>query len=48
MNEYKLKTQDGEIINKVISPSLDEAITFFAKRKRMTKSNLCEIFLIEM
>lgn len=47
MREYKLKTKGGEVINKVTSPSLEEAIIYFADRKNMNISDLCEIFLIE-
>ncbi len=47
MKEFKLKTKDGEVIAKTTSPTLEEAIIYFAKRKKLTKKALCEIFLIE-
>jgi len=47
MEEYVLKTNNGEVIKKINVSNLDDAIDYFAKMKNLKKQQLISIFKIE-
>lgn len=48
MGEYVLKTNNGEVIKRVNVSSLDDAIDYFAKMKKLEKQQLISIFKVEL
>jgi hypothetical protein len=47
MNEYRLLTKDMEAINSVKCDSFEEAVEYFAEKKKLPITDLIEIFLVE-
>ena len=47
MNEYRLLTKDNEAINTVKCNSFEEAIEYFAEKKKLPITDLIEIFSVE-
>jgi hypothetical protein len=43
-NKYYLKDKTGEIINIIKMNTIDEAITFFARLKNISKEDLLKIY----
>lgn len=48
INEYKLKTRDGEVVNKCKCHTLNDAIEYFAWCKDLSEDNLLQIFDISL
>lgn len=48
MNEYSLLTKDKESINTVKCNSFEEAIEYFAKKKRLPITDLMSIFEVDI
>lgn len=46
MKRYTLKVSDGEVINSVITYSLEDAIEIFALTKNLTCEQLLRIFTV--
>ena len=44
MNEYRLLTKDMEAINTVKCNSFEEAVEYFAEKKRLSTTDLISIF----
>jgi len=44
MKTFFLKSRDGEVINKVDTNNLDNAIAIFAEIKKLTTKSLLEIY----
>ena len=47
MNEYRLLTKDNEAINTVKCNSFEEAIEYFAEKKKLPITDLIGIFSVE-
>jgi hypothetical protein len=47
MNEYRLLTKDMEAINSVKCNSFEEAVEYFAEKKKLPITDLIRIFLVE-
>ncbi len=47
MKKFSLKISDGEVINNVITYTLDDAIEIFAITKNLTIDQLLRIFTVE-
>ena len=47
MNEYRLLTKDKESINSVKCDSFEEAVEYFAEKKKLPISDLIEIFSVK-
>ena len=47
MNEFRLLTKDNEAINTVKCNSFEEAIEYFAEKKKLPITDLIEIFSVE-
>ena len=47
MNEYRLLTKDKESINTVKCDSFEEAVEYFAEKKKLPISDLIEIFSVK-
>jgi hypothetical protein len=47
MNEYRLLTKDMEAINSVKCDSFEEAVEYFAEKKKLPITDLIEIFSVE-
>jgi hypothetical protein len=48
MNEYRLLTKDMESINSVRCDSFEEAIAYFAEKKRLSTTDLMSIFKVDI
>ena len=48
MNEYRLLTNDKESINTVRCDSFEEAIAYFAEKKRLSTTDLMSIFEVDI
>jgi hypothetical protein len=48
MNEYRLLTKDMESINTVRCDSFEEAIAYFAEKKRLSTTDLMTIFKVDI
>ena len=48
MNEYRLLTKDMESINTVRCDSFEEAIAYFAEKKRLSTTDLMSIFKVDI
>jgi hypothetical protein len=48
MNEYSLLTKDMETINTVRCNSFEEAIEYFAEKKRLSTTDLMSIFEVDL
>ena len=48
MNEYRLLTKDMESINTVRCDSFEEAIAYFAEKKRLSTADLMSIFEVDI
>jgi hypothetical protein len=48
MNEYRLLTKDMESINTVRCHSFEEAIEYFAEKKRLSTADLMSIFEVDI
>ena len=46
MKKYGLRTKDGEIINKIDSTNITEAINKFAELKKLEAVDLLKIFIV--
>lgn len=47
MNEYRLLTKDKEAINSVKCNSFEEAVEYFAEKKKLPITDLIGIFQVE-
>ena len=47
MKKYNLKVSDGEVINTVITYTIEDAIEIFALTKNITTEQLTRIFIVE-
>jgi hypothetical protein len=47
MNEYRLLTKDMEAINSVKCNSFEEAVEYFAEKKKLSITDLISIFEVE-
>ena len=47
MNEYRLLTKDMEAINSVRCNSFEEAVEYFAEKKKLPITDLIGIFQVE-
>jgi hypothetical protein len=47
MNEFRLLTKDKEAINTVKCNSFEEAVEYFAEKKKLTITDLIGIFSVE-
>jgi hypothetical protein len=47
MNEYRLLTKDKESINTVKCSSFEEAVEYFAEKKKLPITDLIGIFSVE-
>ncbi len=47
MNEYRLLTKDKESINTVKCDSFEEAVEYFAEKKKLPITDLIGIFSVE-
>jgi len=48
MNEYRLLTKDREAINTVKCDSFEEAVEYFAEKKKLPITDLISIFEVEI
>jgi hypothetical protein len=48
MNEYSLLTKDMETINTVRCNSFEEAIEYFAEKKRLSTADIMSIFEVDI
>ena len=48
MKEYRLLTKDREAINSVKCNSFEEAVEYFAERKKLPISDLISIFEVDI
>lgn len=48
MNEYRLLTKDKESINTVKCDSFEEAVEYFAEKKRLSTTDLMSIFEVDI
>lgn len=48
MGRYFLKTKKGVVINTVNVDSFDDAITYFAKHKKISEKDLLKIYKVEV
>jgi hypothetical protein len=47
MKKYTLRVSDGEVINSVITYTLEDAIEIFALTKNLTTEQLLKIFTVD-
>lgn len=47
MKKYTLRVSDGEVINSVITYTLEDAIEIFALTKNLSKEQLLKIFTVD-
>jgi hypothetical protein len=48
MEEYRLLTKDRETINAVKCNSFEEAIEYFAEKKKLSRTDLIRIFDVDI
>ena len=48
MEEYRLLTKDRETISSVRCDSFEEAVEYFAEKKRLSTTDLISIFEVEI
>lgn len=47
MKKFNLRVSDGEVINSVITYTLEDAIEIFALTKNLTTEQLLKIFIVD-